>query len=103
MRMDLIGESFQVEEGYEIRLPPGDHLILVAGAYLGEAGYDFDHPGVAAKRSELFEFKHSCRNGRKFWTSKAGLNFYFVVPKAHIELLGEKGYSDVPVRIAGRK
>ena len=103
MRMDLLGERFRVEEGYEVRLPPGNHLVLIAGAYLGDAGYDFDHPSVVAKRSELFEFKHSCRNGRKFWTSKVGINFYFVVPKAQMDLLSEKGYSDVPVLIGGRK
>ena len=91
MRMDLAGERFQVEEGYQVELPPGDHLIVVAGAHLGEAGHDFDHPNIAAKKSELFEFKHYRKGGSKFWTSKAGISFYFVIPKAQIELLPEKG------------
>ena len=103
MRMDLAGERFQVEKGYEVWLPPGDHLIVVAGAHLGEPGYDFDHPNIAAKKSELFEFKHYRKGGSKFWTSKAGISFYFVIPKAQIELLPEKGYSYVPVLIHGRK
>ena len=103
MRMDLAGERFQVEEGYHVALPPGDHLIVVAGAYLGEPAYDFEHPHIAAKRSELFEFKHYRHSGSKFWTSHAGISFYFALPKAQIELLPEKGYSSVPVLIHGRK
>jgi hypothetical protein len=101
--MDLAGERFQVEDGYRVELPPGDHLIVVAAARLGEAGYDFDHPNIAAKKSDVFEFKHYRKGGSKFCTSKAGINFYLVIPKAHIELLPEKGYSDVPVLIHGHK
>jgi len=103
MQMNLAGERFQVEEGYQVRLPPGDHLIVVAGAHLGKPGYNFDHPNIAAKKSELFEFKHYRKGGSKFWTSRAGISFYFVIPKAQIELLPEKGYSYVPVLIHGRK
>lgn len=103
MRMDLAGEIFEVEKGYRVQLPPGDYLIVIAGAHLGEPAYDFDHPNIAAKKSELFEFKHYRKGGSKFWTSKAGISFYFVIPKAQIELLPEKGYSYVPVLIHGRK
>jgi len=103
MRMDLAGERFQVEEGYTVELPPGNHLTVIAGACLGEPASRFDHPNVAAKKSELFEFKHYRRSGSKFWTSRPGVNFYFVVPKAQIDLLPEKGYSYVPVLIRGRK
>jgi hypothetical protein len=86
-----------------VRLPPGDHLTVIAGAHLGEPAYDFDHPNIAAKKSELFEFKHYRTGGSKFWTSKAGISFSFVIPKAQIELLAEKGFSYVPVLIHGRK
>ena len=51
----------------------------------------------------MFEFKHYRRGGSKFWTAKAGISFYFVIPKAQIELLPEKGYSYVPVLINGRQ
>lgn len=103
MRMDLAGETFQVEEGYQVLLPPGNHLIVVAGAHMGRPAYDFDHPNLAARRSELAEFKHYRKSGSKFWTSKAEMSFYFVLPKAQIELLPEKGYSWVPVLIRGQK
>ena len=95
--------DFEVEEGYRVELPPGNHLIVVAGAHMGEPAYDFDHPNIVAKKSELFEFKHYRKSGSKFWTSKAGISFYLVIPKAQIELLPEKGYSYVPVLIQGRK
>ena len=65
-------------------------VIVVAGAHLGEAGYHFDHPNLAAKKSELFEFKHYRKGGGKFWASKAGISFYFVIPKAQIELLRQE-------------
>ncbi len=103
MRMDLAGERFQVEDGYQVELPPGAHLTVIAGAHLGEPAYNFNHPNIAAKKSEMFEFKHYRKGGSKFWTSKAGISFYFVVPKAQIELLPEKGYSYVPVLIHGNK
>jgi hypothetical protein len=103
MRMDLAGERFQVADDYKVELPPGDHLIVVAGANMGESAYDFDHPNIVAKISELFEFKHYRESGSKFWTSKPGISFYLVIPKAQIELLPEKGYSYVPVLIQGRK
>ena len=103
MRMDLAGERFQVEEGYQVELPPDNHLTVVAGALLGEPAYDFDHPNVAAKKSAVFEFKHYRGGGSKFWTAKAGIGLYFVIPKAQIELLPEKGYSYVPVLIHGRR
>jgi hypothetical protein len=103
MRMDLAGERFQVEDDYRVELPPGNHLIVIAGAHMGESAYDFDHPNIVAKKSELFEFKHYRKSGSKFWTSKAGMSFYLVIPKAQIELLPEKGYSYVPVLIHGRK
>ena len=103
MRMDLAGERFQVAEDYQVELPPGNHLTVIAGAYLGEPAYDFDHPNVAAKKSDVFEFKHYRKGGSKFWTAKAGISFYFVIPKGQIELLPEKGYSYVPVLIHGRR
>ncbi len=103
MRMDLAGERFEVEEGYRVDLPPGNHLIVVAGVKMGEPAYDFDHLNIVAKKSELFEFKHYRKSGNKFWTSKAGISFYLAIPKAQIEILPEKGYSYVPVLIQGRK
>ncbi len=69
MRMDLAGERFQVAEGYHVELPPGNHLTgnhltVIAGAHLGEPAYDFDHPNVAAKKSDVFEFKPRSPCGR---------------------------------------
>ncbi len=50
MRMDLAGERFQVEEGYEVRLPPGDHLIVVAGARIV---FLMTHPPEAGLPADL--------------------------------------------------
>ena len=103
MRIDLAGERFPVAEGYQVELPPGDHLIVVAGVFCGEPGYGFDYPNIAAKKSCIHEFKHYRQSGSRFWTSRAGMDFYFAIPKPHIELLPDKGYSYVPAIIGGHK
>jgi hypothetical protein len=41
--------------------------------------------------------------GTKFWTSRLGRDFYFIVPKTEIKLIRDKGYSWVPVVVNGMK
>jgi hypothetical protein len=79
--MDLAGERFQVADRYEVRLPPGNHLIVVAGAHLGESGYDFDHPNIVANEGRTtmeestWKVKYQCiedHNARRpFWKREA--------------------------------
>ncbi len=89
--------------GYKVEIDPGDHLILVAGATYGTPAASFQHPNVVAHKCEVHEFKHYCQSGRKFWTARPGVNFYFVIPKDRIEMVTERGYSYVPVKINGQK
>jgi len=96
-------QEFEVEEGYRVVIEPGDYLIVVAGAYYGSAGARFRHPNIAAKQTRLHEFKHYRQGGGKFWTSRAGVDFLFVIPKTEIHLIHEKGYSYVPVEINGQR
>jgi hypothetical protein len=88
---------------YRVELPPGDHLIVVAGVFYGTAGSRFSHPNVVAKQSRMHDFKHYRENGSKFWTSRAGINLLFVIPKDKIHLVHEEGHSYVPVVINGEK
>ena len=91
------------EGGYRVLIETGDHLILVAGATYGTPAASFQHPNLAARKCDVHEFKHYCQSGRKFWTARPGVNFYLVMPKDRIEMIPEKGYSYVPVKINGQK
>lgn len=99
MLMSEAGTCFKIADDYRVMLPEGDHLILVVGVPFGCAAASFEHANIAAKQSAIFEYKHYRRGGSKFWTAKAGVEFYFLVPKKHIELLPEKGYSYVRCQI----
>jgi hypothetical protein len=103
MLMSEAGTCFKIAEDYRVILPEGDHLVLVVGVPFGCPAGSFEHPNIAAKQSAIFEFKHCHPKRGKFWTAKAGVEFYFLVPKKHIELLPEKGYSYVQCSIAGTK
>jgi hypothetical protein len=89
--------------GYRVLVETGDHLILVAGATYGTPAANFQHPNIAARKCEVHEFKHYCQSGRKFWTARPGVNFYLVIPKDRIEMVNERGYSYVPIKINGHK
>ena len=103
MRMDLAGEKFQVEADYQVMLPPGNHLIVIAGTHLGTTGLQLRPPQCRREEERTVRVQALPQGGGKFWTSRPGIDFYFVLPKAQIELLPEKGYSYVPVLIRGRK
>ena len=89
--------------GYRVLVAPGDHLVLVAGATYGKPAADFRHPNVVARKCEVHEFKHYRKAGSKFWTARPGVNFCLVIPKDRIEMVPEKGYSYVPVKINGQR
>ena len=89
--------------GYRVLIDPGDHLVLVAGATYGTPAAKFRHPNIVARKCEVHEFKHYRKAGSKFWTARPGVNFYLVIPKDRIEMIPEKGYSYVPVKINGQK
>lgn len=100
IRMSEAGDRFSVAADYHVQLPPGDHLLVVAG---GQEATRFDHPNLVARVPRVWEFKHYHSRRGKWWSQKAGIDLHFVVSKTEIELLPEKGYSYVPVRIGGRK
>jgi len=89
--------------GYRVLIDPGDHIVLVAGATYGTPAANFRHPNIVARKCEVHEFKHYRKAGSKFWTARPGVNFYLVVPRDRIEMIPEKGYSYVPVKINGQK
>lgn len=104
VNMSGAGARYQVEPGYVVELPPGDHLILVAGGRVGNLSPRFnDREKAIARRATVWEVKHYGVGGRKWWTRHIGVEFYFAVAKERIDLLPEKGYSYVPILIGGEK
>lgn len=103
MKLSEAGTEFTMplEKGgtYHVRFPEEDFLILVAGVETGSAGETFDHPNVAARVPQVFDLKHYQRNRGKWWSTKAGIDFFFIIPKCKIELEEKPGYSYVPIRI----
>jgi hypothetical protein len=107
MKLHEIGTEFTMpmKSGgtYHIQFPEEDYLILVAGGNIGTAAEKFDHPNVAVRAPKVFDLKHYQRNRGKWWTTQAGIDFLFVIPKSKIELIEEVGYSYVKVRIGTEK
>ena len=90
-------------ERYQVEIDPGDFLVVRAGATTDHAGAKFTHPNIAASVRTIHEFKHYRKNGSKFWTARAGVDHYFVIPRNEVKMLPEKGYSYVPAEINGVK
>lgn len=94
---DAVGEQYQIE------IEQGEYLVIEAGSVVGHAGARFEHPNVAATSKRVFEFKHYRHGGSKFWTAKAGVSHYFVVPRSEVKILPHKGYSYIKAEINGAK
>ena len=90
------GKVIKVNDKYTIEIPDGENLIVCAGFDIKKKlCTTFKHPNIAASEKKVFEFKHSRNNGSKFWTQKAGINHYFIIPKNQIRVFKYEGYSYV--------
>ena len=88
---------------YEVEIEPGDYLVVEFGAVMGRPGAKFQHPNVAASGKTVYEFKHYRHGGSKFWTAKAGVSHYFVIPRSAVKMIPEEGLSYVKAEINGVK
>jgi len=90
----------KVNDKYTIEIPDGENLIVRVGFDVKKKlCATFKHPNIAASEKKVFEFKHSRNNGSKFWTQKAGINHYFIIPKNQIRVFKYEGYSYVEALI----
>ena len=99
VNLSELSDTVEIEPGYQVQLPEGDCLSLVAGGDYPTAATCYDHPCVAARQDRVFHTRHHRSDGRKQWSQHAGREYYFVVPRDRIALVFCKGYSYVPVRI----
>jgi hypothetical protein len=87
---------------YAVLAPNGDGPIFICGgvdARSKEAKLQF--PNCIGQHEKIAEFKHSRKNGSKFWTSKPGVEIWFAIPRSEIKVIKTRGYSYVPVIING--
>ena len=104
MNFAEMGTIFKVKEDYTIELPEGDYLAITVPVEYGTSAAKFDHVNIKATQRQVLEFKHYRRGGSKFWTSKPGMSYLFIVPKEKIEFNEEKsGHSYVYVTIRGQE
>jgi hypothetical protein len=89
------------EDRYLIAIERGTHLVVRAGVHAGSPGATFTHPAIAASEKQIYEYKHYRPNGGKYWTSRAGLTHYFVIPREAVTLLPVKGLSYIKATING--
>jgi hypothetical protein len=86
----------KVNDKYTIEIPDDENLIVCVGFDVKKKlCATFKHPNIAASEKKVFEFKHSRNNGTKFYTQKAGINHYFIIPKNQIRVFKYEGYSYV--------
>lgn len=86
----------KVNDKYTIEIPDGENLIVCVGFDVKKKlCTTFKHPNIAATEKKVFEFKHSRKSGSKFYTQKAGINHYFIIPKNKIRVFKYEGYSYV--------
>jgi len=105
MTLDQIqGEKlFEGPDPYVVKVAPGDSILIRFGEFLSSPAARFKHHNLASKTKTVLEFKHHRQNGSKFWTSRAGYDLWFVVPKTAIELLDGPHWSYVRTLINGVK
>ena len=87
---------------YHIDIAPGDHLIIRAGVTLNKpAAAGFSHSNLIQRAETLHWFKRQLPQGGKRWWSRAGVDFFFAIPKAQIAVSEQPGYSYVHAEIGG--
>ena len=91
------------EDQYAVQIDEGPYQLIVMGFASNKPAAKFEHPNILGTAKKVHEFKHYRKDGGKFWTSKAGVNHYLVIPRDKITMLPEKGYSYVPAEINGVK
>jgi hypothetical protein len=87
----------------QIVIQPGEFLVVIAGVHAKKPVAKFTHSNVAATGKVVHEFKHYRSNGGKFWTSRAGVDFYFIIPRNQIKIIPQELSSYIKAEINGVK
>jgi hypothetical protein len=91
------------KDKYNIDIEAGEYLVISMGFTSNKPGAKFNHPNIALTKKTIHEFKHYRQGGSKFWTSRAGIDHYLIIPRNQIKIIPEKGYSYIKAEINGVK
>jgi hypothetical protein len=91
----------EIAPDYFVRLGQGKRIVLALGFFLEHPGARFQHPNIIRSENHVFDLKKHHKGGGKSWSEKAGVVHFMSFPDDEISLIPEKGYSYVPVEIAG--
>lgn len=86
---------------YHVQVPDCEYIAICFGQDIRKPAGRRTYPNLTATVPVIHEFKHYLPSGGKFWTSRAGVNFWFVFPRSIFSLLPERGYSYVKLLIGG--
>lgn len=104
IKLSQVGpDGLQVLPDYAIRVAQVPYLRLCVNTLFGKTIGRYDHPHVAVKQNEIYEFKHYAKHRGKFWTQKAGLTFSFMFAREAIELVPENHWTFPEVLLGGRQ
>ena len=96
------GGTIDLAPDYHIDVAKCDHLIIRAGVTLNKpAAAGFSHSNLIQRAETLHWFKRQLPQGGKRWWSRAGVDFFFAIPKAQIAVSEQPGYSYVHAEIGG--
>jgi len=95
--------TLDTKDIYNIAISKGEFQVITMGFSVDKPAIKFEHSSVITKVKTIHEFKHYRSGGGKFWTSRAGMDIVFIVPRNKIKLLPEKGYSYIRAEINGVK
>jgi hypothetical protein len=91
----------EIAPDYFVRLGQGKRIVLALGFFLEHPGARFQHPNIIRSENHVFDLKKHHKGGGKSWSEKAGVVHFMSFSDEEVSLIPEKGYSYVPVEIAG--
>ena len=87
------GELAVIPGKYSIKVKPGFYFIFRFPYLIGHTASRLRSPKLLASAMDAFEFKHYHENGRKQWTKRAGIEFYFGIERKHVQVVEKEAYS----------
>lgn len=78
---------------YSVKVETGKYFIFRFPYLLGNSASRLKSPKLLASAMDAFEYKHYHDNGRKQWTKRAGVEFYFGIERKHVRVVEKEGFS----------
>jgi len=94
--------NFKARENYTIKLPTERFILVRVPVLRNSACANFDHDNICLVNKRVMGFKHWNSKRGKYWTYKAGLEFFFYIHRSDINInTEESGHSYIHTIING--